>query len=412
MTKNLGENMTDRSAVDTIKGYFYQFDMSILNVLSLPNANDSISIECVEDIDLQTATETTAVQCKYYAKTPYSHSVIKEAVRYMLSHFKETKTDKKLVVRYAIRGHYSAGQEKLRDGIDVEFLKKHFLTYTTKKVEHRHHVELGLDDDELADFLSRLTVDINAPEFDHQLQEVVRLLKVTFNCNLFSAEFFYYNNALRVIKELAVGTTPTIRTITKKAFLERIDTSSILFNEWFVQKKGKKLHLAALRKEYFTELNVSPFERFFLVELDQALYDRSELKRLIFLLSKKWSKTTQREPKPFCPYLFIQGIADVELCNIKNELFAEGFKLIDGYGFQGADFSLEAITEAATHSNDIKIKILNSRSDLEATINSARNKTRKIYQFHLGASYFEQSDPAVTHVKIQIQNLTDIKEII
>jgi hypothetical protein len=86
--------------------------------------------------------------------------------------------------------------------------------------------------------------------------------------------------------------------------------------------------------------------------------------------------------------------------------------LIDGYGFKGADFSLDAITEAATHSNDIKIKILNSRSDLEATINSARKKTRKIYQFHLGASYFEQSDPAVTHVKIQIQNLTDIKEII
>jgi hypothetical protein len=100
--------------------------MSILNVLRLPNSNDSISIECVEDIDLKTATETTAVQCKYYAKTAYSHSKIKEAVRYMLSHFKETKSGKRPVVRYAIRGHYSSGQEKLSDGIDVEFLKENY----------------------------------------------------------------------------------------------------------------------------------------------------------------------------------------------------------------------------------------------------------------------------------------------
>lgn len=412
MTKNLGENMTDRSAVDTIKGYFYQFDMSILKVLSLPNADDSISIECIEDIDLQTATELTAIQCKYYAKTAYTHSVIKEAVRYMLSHFKETKSGKKPVVMYAIRGHYSAGQEKLRDGINVKFLKENFLTYTTEKVEHRHHVDLDLNDDELAEFLARLTVDINAPEFNKQLQEVVRLLQVNFNCNIFTAEFFYYNNALRVIKELAVSTNQTARTITKKAFLKRIDTSSVLFNEWFVQKKGKKLHLAALRKEYFTELNVSPFERFFLVELDRASYARSELKHVIFLLSKKWSKTTQREPKPFCPYLFIQGISDEELRNVKNELFAEGFKLIDGYRYKDAAFSLDAITEAATCSNEIKIKILDSVSNLKATINSIQNKTRKIYQFHLGESYFELTDPAVTHVKIQIQNLTDIKEII
>ncbi len=42
--------MTNRSAVDTIKGYFYQFGMSILSVLRLANDSDSISIECVEDI--------------------------------------------------------------------------------------------------------------------------------------------------------------------------------------------------------------------------------------------------------------------------------------------------------------------------------------------------------------------------
>ncbi len=58
--------VSDRSAVSTISGYFYQFDRSILSILELCGANDTVAIECIEDIDVHTATETTAVQCKYY----------------------------------------------------------------------------------------------------------------------------------------------------------------------------------------------------------------------------------------------------------------------------------------------------------------------------------------------------------
>lgn len=105
--------MTDRSAVDTIRGYFYQFDYSILSVLQLSDPDDSIAVECIEDVDIRTATEVTAVQCKYYSGTDYNHSVIKPAVRYMLSHFKAIRDKGKPVVRYSLRGHYSAGQDKL-----------------------------------------------------------------------------------------------------------------------------------------------------------------------------------------------------------------------------------------------------------------------------------------------------------
>ncbi len=403
--------MTDRSAVDTIRGYFYQFDMSIRSVLELANDTDGIAIECVEDIDLRAAADMTAIQCKYYAKSEYNHSVIKEAVMYMLSHFKEVKSGIKPKISYVIRGHYASGQEKLRNGIDVEFLKKNLLTYTTGKVKRYHHTELDLDDTDLAQFLSLLTVDINALEFDKQFQEVISQLKAAFSCTSFSAEFFYYNNALRVIKELAIRSNPADRTITKKEFLERVNTSSILFNEWFVQKKGKTLHLASLRKEYFTALNISPFERFFLVEIDPASYIRAELKELVFILSKKWSKTTKLEPNSFCPYLFVQGLPEDELLALKKELSVEDFKFVDGYDYQGADFSANSIAQKATHKNGIKIKILNSLSNLADTVNSI-TKTRKLYQFHLGQTYFELNNQSIAHVKIQVEQLSDIKGVI
>lgn len=407
--------MTDRSAVDTIRGYFYQFDLSILSVLQLTSPDSSVDIECIEDIDIRTATDITATQCKYYAKTEYNHSVIKDAVKHMASHFKESLAGTKPKVSYSIKGHYASGQEKLDGGIDVDFLKKHFLTYSegkgAAKITRYHHSELGLSDANLEEFLRRLIIDVRAKEFDEQYREVLGTLRSIFGGTPFSAEYFYYNNALAVIRELSIKAALADRTITKKEFLARINTSTVLFNEWFVEKKGKKAHLAALRKEYFTELNVSPYERFFLVETDASSYVRSDLKDLFFELSKKWAKLSIREPAPFCPYIYVHGVPDDELLALKRELSTEGFKLIDGHDFQGADFSYHSITQKATHGNGIKIKVLNTLPNVEQTVD-AITKTRRIYQFHLGSSYFDYDKPAVRHVKIQVERLSDVKSII
>lgn len=404
--------MTDRSAVDTIRGYFYQFDYSILKVLQLSNHDDSIDVECIEDVDVRTATEVTAVQCKYYSGTEYNHSVIKPAIMYMLSHFKAIRDDGQPVVRYSLCGHYSAGQHKLTLPIDVEFLKQHFLTYSERKVERRHHDELGISDADLAEFLSVLNIDINAASFEDQFAQVIRELQTAYGCTSFTAEYFYYNNALALMRELSIQPLPANRNITKRALLERSDTSSVLFNEWFVRKKGEKAHFAALRKQYFTGLNLSPFERFFLIEVDPATLVRSDLKDVLHILSKKWSKTTKRDGNSsFCPYVYVHGLPNGELVALKKELATEEFNFIDGYDFLGADFSVKSIVKPANHVNGIKLKVLNSIADLEATV-GAVNKTREVYQFHLGTGYFDLENEAVKHVQIQVQKLTDIKAII
>lgn len=404
--------MTDRSAVDTIRGYFYQFDYSILKVLQLPNHDDSIAVECIEDVDIHTATEVTAVQCKYYAGTDYNHSVIKPAVMFMLTHFKKVRDDGKQLIKYSLRGHYNSGQHKLVLPIDVKFLKQHFLTYSEKKVERRHHEELGLSDTDLAEFLSVLNIDINAASFEKQFTEVIRALQTAYSCTPFEAEYFYYNNALALTRELSIQSLPANRTITKKAFIDRSDTSGVLFNEWFVRKKGEKAHFAALKKEYFSGLNLSPFERFFLIEVDPEVFVRSDLKEVLHLLSHKWSKTSKRDGNSsFCPYVYVHSLPNDEMVALKKELAIEEFYFIDGYDFQGADFSVKSITKRATHDNGIKLKVLNSITDLGATVDVI-TKTREVYQFHLGNSYFDFTNKAVKHVKIQLKKLTDIKAII
>lgn len=70
-----------RDAVDTIKGYYYQFDYFIFQLISLVNEEDTVTIEGIEDVDILEEKEMVAVQCKYYAKTEYNHSVIAKPIR-------------------------------------------------------------------------------------------------------------------------------------------------------------------------------------------------------------------------------------------------------------------------------------------------------------------------------------------
>ena len=55
-----------RDAVDTIKGYYYQFDYFIFQLIGLANETDTVTIEGMEDVDIFNDKQVVTVQCKYY----------------------------------------------------------------------------------------------------------------------------------------------------------------------------------------------------------------------------------------------------------------------------------------------------------------------------------------------------------
>jgi hypothetical protein len=410
--------LMDRSATDIIKGYFYQFDYSILNLLLLESDVESVQIECIEDIDVHTAKETTAVQCKYYAKTEYNHSVIKDPIMFMLSHFADVKAGKTSPIKYFLTGYYKAGQNKLQYPIDVGFLKDNFLTYTRTenvnkiitKVIHYHHTELGLDDNDLWQFIAKLNIDLYGREFDEQYSAIIKALMTKFNCSEFTADYFFYNNALRVIKDLAVKQQNADRLISQKDFLDRIDQKAILFNEWFIQLKGLKTHLSNLKKEYFTYLNISPFERFFLIETN-VKHTIAELTDLIHIIVRKWSKISRRETSPFCPYIYFDGITEERLVSIKTQLIQDAITISDGHQFLGAEFNTALIIQPANFQNGIKLKVLNQLDNIVDCL-AAISKKKEVYQFYTSQPFFETNSDQIKHIKIQVGELTEIKQII
>lgn len=408
--------MKDRNAVSTLKGYFYQFDFSILQLLSLASMTDKVTIEGIEDVDITTIDNKLAIQCKYYEGTEYNHSEISEAIKFLLMDFAERKNNGSKKIKYMLYGYYSNGQEKLPDVIDVSFLKSKFLTHkrkeknTDKFVIVKEYELLELTDKDLEEFLELVKIDINAKRLEQQLEDIYEKIRIIFECTAFEAEHYYYNNALKIIKNISIHEEISEREISKRDFLSEIDNKEILFNQWFYLYRTQKEIFRKIRKEFFTALNIAPFERFFLLDVDQRDFNIVVIKDLIYLIIKKWTKCTQREPHPFCPYLYLHNISYEQLAVLKNELYKENVNFSDGFPFLGADFYADTLALPVNHKNMLQIKIINEMDMINSVIESVHNRI-EIYQFYK-KKVFYKSVGNVKHIKIQIEKLENIKEII
>lgn len=396
--------MTSREATSTIKGYYYQFDQSILQILRA-SEDAEITVEGIEDIDIKDLEELEVIQCKYYEKTKYNHSVIAKPIRQMLRHYSINKNKD---ITYKLYGHYQKGQEKLLTPIDIDFVKEKFLTYTKDKVPHNYHEELGLEEGDLKKFLSKLTIDINAISYDEQNIQILESIKECFTCNDIEAEH-YYNNALRIILDLAVEQDSSKRKITKKIFLKKINNRKELFNMWYLKSRDINKYCEVIKKKYFSQFNISNFARFFLLECDPSK-SIVEIKTLILDVSEKYSnKKSRRNPDKFCPYFFIKGISEAELIELKKLMYRDNIKLLDGYPFKGANFSAKHITQLPDETNKVRLKILNELDFLPETLNEIE-KTREIYQFYIKEPFYENTDHK--HIKIPVKSIENVHQIL
>lgn len=405
--------MSTREAIDTITGYFYQFDKTILEILKQESTDVSICIEGIEDVDIVGVGETSAIQCKYYAKTEYNHSVIKKPIILMLRHFSENRNSD---IKYYLYGHYKSGHEEFSD-FSCATLKSDFLTYKKteedsegekNKVTHFVHKELNLTDSDLEEFLRILTVDIHAPSIEDQYQRIIEKIVEELNVSSSEAELYHYNSALKVIRNLSIKQSRGERYIAKSEFLKHITVKDEIFDAWFIKRKGRDKYIKAIKKEYLSSgLNMEAFNRFFLIDCD---FDESlpELKEAILLIAKKWAKTSKRQIPTFCPSIYLHGLSPEKLVDLKNIIYTEGTAFLDPYPFKGSDFSSKHFYTAPSVENKVKFKFVDFISDLNVLIEKSPS-TVEIYQFFREEEYF--INDRNKHVKIKVEDISYIKDL-
>ena len=419
-----------RSAISTIKGYFYQFDKSILEILEQSNETDMVTIEGIEDIDIENSDERNFVQCKYYEKTDFDNSIIRKPIQLMFRHYLENRTEPKdKNFTYRLYGYYKKGHEKLLE-LTTENLKTYFLdfskfgvidesgnsNYQIKNKKGEVIFEETVEDDDIEDFKNHLFIDIKADSYENQIEKIKS--KIQNDLSDYSEEDIelIYFNALKIIKDLACEHNIEKRQISKKEFWDRIKTKNYYFERWMSELLEWKNYKKIIHKKYFPRVsNLSPAHRFFI--LDCQGESVNNVKNVISEISRKYSRLIHQ----FSPYVYLYNTLNVDfVTELKEKLYEDGCFFKDGFPFKNSKFRFQEMLIKPDKFNGISVRILEHPINLSIVLQKLV-EVERVDQLPINLYIFNKSNQLNLEIgnldnrdysKINIRQIIDILDII
>ena len=419
-----------RSAISTIKGYFYQFDKSILEILEQSNETDMVTIEGIEDIDIENSDERNFIQCKYYEKTDFDNSIIRKPIQLMFRHYLENRTEPKdKNFTYRLYGYYKKGHEKLLE-LTTENLKTYFLdfskfgvidesgnsNYQIKNKKGEVIFEETVEDDDIEDFKNHLFIDIKADSYENQIEKIKS--KSQNDLSDYSEEDieFIYFNALKIIKDLACEHNIEKRQISKKEFWDRIKTKNYYFERWMSELLEWKNYKKIIHKKYFPRVsNLSPAHRFFI--LDCQGESVNNVKNVISEISRKYSRLIHQ----FSPYVYLYNTLNVDfVTELKEKLYEDGCFFKDGFPFKNSKFRFQEMLIKPDKFNGISVRILEHPINLSIVLQKLV-EVERVDQLPINLYIFNKSNQLNLEIgnldnrdysKINIRQIIDILDII
>lgn len=244
-----------RTAESTIKGFLYQFQKTIKEILD-SSYDDIITVEgIVEDVDVDHADgSTTATQCKYHESVGnFITSLIYKPLVQMAAHYAENNTAD---ITYRLFVHVPSESISSRritsSELDAALASSNSslqstirrIPSTINKVDflNRLTLEFGESIDSLSDSIKETLSDIEIPNSD--------------------VESILYPNAINFIARMSCGDTVQERTITRGDFEQFLSSSnSTAISRWTLALKSKKQLLTSKKKQLAQYLSQNSRER-------------------------------------------------------------------------------------------------------------------------------------------------------
>ena len=369
-----------RQANSTIRGYLYQFNKSIFEILSAKE-EDSITLEgVIEDIDIQNPTNITTIQCKYHEDKKFQISSIAEPILEMLCHYHECCAIGKSM-SYILFAYYSDNV----DSIDKNKFKEYIQSTTNKEIllAYFHRIYTIQDPrilqianknkkttdekNQIIDYYTKNRTALNlcvslddfwehftyhkAEQYDILSQKIID--KLSELADKETAENLYYPNAFSYISNLSSKPDVSQRTVTKKQLLDFLLTQkSILLSQWALEAldkakilKKKKTHLSS----YFS--SNTDVRAFIFSDKFNELNSDSLITFIHAYINKYYKK-----PKLQKPPIFIFGNKSEDLFqNIVSELFK--YQKYVNVGMVGNSFIAENFINNITYTNQVSCKM-------------------------------------------------------
>jgi hypothetical protein len=232
-----------KSADYTIKGFIYQFNKTIMEILSA-SADSVITVEgIVEDIDIVAPQSTTAIQCKYHeAKEKFTLSAIYKPLLQMMDHYHKNQSSN---IRYVLFSHFPDHD----DNNPIQITKKDLETAIASTNADYQSITARLKNNiDLNKFLAQFCSH-PGPTFDELAKSTYQLLE-TAGFDSADVDALAYPNAISFIADLSTKHAVEERQITKIAFIEKLKSiKKTTVSRWTMALKTKKNILEARKKQ-------------------------------------------------------------------------------------------------------------------------------------------------------------------
>jgi len=310
-----------RAADYTIKGFLYQFNKTLIEILKSHDGS-IITVEgIVEDVEIVTSAEMKAIQCKYHeAIEAFTPSGIFKPLLQMMNHFHANPGAN---IQYILFAHYpsmkgipepAVGKTELQAALD------------SKNKDFREYVEALRDKVDLDAFLSAFTIEFG-PTFDGLVAEASAALKAN-GIPEGDIDTLAYPNAINMIAGLSIKHDPTERRTTKPQFLETLKgIRKTAISRWTMALRSRKQLLDAKRKQLKTHLDKNSRLRYFVV--DSESLDDYEAEIVLFV-SDYLDKYHFKLAHISTPVLCLCTSQD-DFRNIQYRLHTKGIISTDGY---------------------------------------------------------------------------------
>lgn len=430
-----------READYTIKGFIYQFNKTLEQVLSEPNGTEITVEGIIEDIDVVSTGLTKAIQCKYHeTKEKYKSADISKPILQMLVHYANNK-DKD--IQYILYAHFSdeTEGEKTISKSDIETIlkskDKSYLNYIFALKPPKKTVikELLLkpkrsaeDIKTIAEYYKTATdlelqIDIDSflkPEkfkfiigksFDALIIDIKELLENKSGFTKVDIEELFYPNAIQKIANKSILHNSVDRKINNTNFISELEKNKkTAITRWTKELLTYAELLKIRRSQLRLNLQINHRLRYFLFNESDIIDFESKIVKFISDYINKYHYKPKLHSKT--PIFCIKTDNESLRPEIESRLHKKGLKFQNG--LKGNDFFQEEFQkkpEIIENRNwrEFQLRICNYNDDTVKALNSKKSDDL----FIIGKEDFKEIDTQDINIEtLQISNLKELQYLL
>jgi len=426
----------------TIKGFVYQFNKTLEQLLIEPEGSEITVEGIIEDIDVVTPGIIKAIQCKYHeTKNNYKISDIAKPILQMLVHYSRN-IDKN--IQYILYAHFpneSLGAKTVSK-TDIETIMN---TSNKKYIVNYISVLKPPDDTSIEQVLSKskkniedikritdhyaartdlsLLFDIDEflkPEkfkfiIGHSFEDLVnntkRLLQENSIFSVDDINDLFYPNAIQIIADKSIKHIQEDRVLEKKNFIEKLEsTKKVAISRWTKELSTYEGLLKNRRNQLKNDLQQNHRSRYFIFNSeDIEKFDNEIVKFISDYLNKYHYKIKLHSETPlFC----IKTSSDDIVDEIESRLYLKGINVqrgIKGKIFFQDEFLREPERKVIQNWFEFRLRLCKLDSD---TINAINSK-KCTDMFKIGRIENEQIDLQDINIeRLDVSNFTELRYLL